>query len=301
MSCSVDRPTAMHNGLRAVTADHPFEEEEHPGPDLLKHENTARNRINRQRTRDKIRNISLERLYDGTFTFFLAWHFFIAAASRCSLPSFRTPIRPYKGGELKSGAVALLFAEASCAVSTVFSAVFDALCAVCELPPDLDEADDEPQILPAPVRFPASLSPAARRRARFGHRTAHSRAFRPPHSPQPSCGLCASATAQPTAVLRRASGRRRRSVFHRHSRRCCTAAAAARPWQCLPPPRPPPLHGRRRCAAAAAVGTHRAPRGLQLAAAVTLTISRARSLARRPRCVTGQRCVTGLRWWCVTQ
>ena len=82
----------MHNTLGAVTAAHPFEEEQHPGPDLLKHENTARNRINRQRTRDKIRNIWLERLYDGTF--FLAWHFFIAAANRCSLPSFRTPIRP---------------------------------------------------------------------------------------------------------------------------------------------------------------------------------------------------------------
>ena len=70
----------MHNTLGAVTAAHPFEEEQHPGPDLLKHENTARNRINRQRTREKIRNVSLERLYDGMF--FLAFHFFNAAASK---------------------------------------------------------------------------------------------------------------------------------------------------------------------------------------------------------------------------
>ena len=163
----------MHNTLGAVTAAHPFEEEQHPGPDLLKHENTARNRINRQRTRDKIRNISLERLYDGTF--FLAWHVFIAAANRCSLPSFRTPIRPYKGGELKRGAVALLFAEVGCAVLAALSGVFDALCAVCEQPPEQPEPHDEPQIAPAPVRPPATLSPAGRRRARFGHRTAHSR------------------------------------------------------------------------------------------------------------------------------
>ena len=164
MSCSVDRPTAMHNTLGAVTAAHPFEEEQHPGRDLLKHENTARNRMNRQRTRDKIRNISLERLYDGTF--FLAWHFFIAAASRCSLPSFRTPIRPYKGGELKSGAVALLFAEAGCAVFTVFAGVFDALCAICELPPEPPEPPElsaphaEPPSASAPVRPPVpALTP----------------------------------------------------------------------------------------------------------------------------------------------
>ena len=218
----------MHNTLGAVTAAHPFEEEQHPGPDLLKHENTTRNRINRHRTREKIRNVWLDRTYDGMF--FLAWHFFNAMASRCSHPSFRIPIRPYKGGELTCCAVARLVAEAACAVLAALTGVFDALCAICELPTGLDEADNGPQILPAPVRFPASLSPAARRRARFGHRTAHSRAFRPPHSPQPSCGLCASATGCRDAHdLPRAPSRASPSLCHRPT-------LSHRPTLCHRPP-----------------------------------------------------------------
>ena len=116
-----------------------FQEEQHPGPDLLKHENTARNRINREHKRDKMRNRVLQRLYDGTF--FLAWHVFVACA-RFRPISF-SPIRPYNEGELDIDSVSLLVVELSCASSAMCNAVFDALCAVC-CRQDLPTAQQQP-------------------------------------------------------------------------------------------------------------------------------------------------------------
>ena len=132
MSTHVDRPTAVANTLAAVVTD-TFEEEGHPGADILKAENTARNRVKREVKRDKIRNLWLQRLYDGSF--FLAWNVFRAIA-QCKWFHFQ-PIRPYNGGELSVHSVSHLVVELSCALCTVCNAVFDALCATCELPPDL--------------------------------------------------------------------------------------------------------------------------------------------------------------------
>ena len=154
MSSNFDRPTAVRNTLDAVNATHPFEEE-HPGPELLKYENTARNRINREHKRDKMRNRWLQRLYDGSF--FIAWHVF-DALSRFSLPSFRTPIRPYNGGELNAGAIAKLLVEVSCALCTIHNGVFDALCAVCESPLEPPEPQ-EPQAEPMQAPLAPSLAP----------------------------------------------------------------------------------------------------------------------------------------------
>ena len=132
MQTHVDRPTAVANALAAAQTD--TFEEEHPGPDILKLENTARNRVKREVKRDKLRNLWLQRLYDGTF--FLAWHVFVACA-RFRPISF-SPIRPYNGGELNGHAISHLVAELSCALCslscalcTICNAVFDALCAVC--------------------------------------------------------------------------------------------------------------------------------------------------------------------------
>ena len=133
MQTDVDRPTAVANALAAAVTD--TFDEEHPGSDLLKLENTARNRVKREFKRDKMRNLGLQRLYDGTF--FLAWHVFVAVAQR-KLPTFRCPIRPYGGGELNGyEAMSLLVLELSCAFCTVCNAIFDALCAVCNAPPNL--------------------------------------------------------------------------------------------------------------------------------------------------------------------
>ena len=132
MQTYVDRPTAVANTLAAAVTD--TFEEEHPGPDILKLENTARNRVKREFKRDKMRNLGLQRLYDGTF--FLAWHVFVAVAQR-KLPTFSCPIRPYNGGELNANAISHLVVELSCALCTICNAIFDAACAVCNVPPDL--------------------------------------------------------------------------------------------------------------------------------------------------------------------
>ena len=135
MQTHVDRPTAVANALAAAQTD--TFEEEHPGPDILKLENTARNRVKREFKRDKMRNLWLQRLYDGTF--FIAWHVVEAVAQRIEavaqrkLPA-RGTIRPYSGGELNADAVAQLVAEVSCALCAICNAIFDALCARCELP-----------------------------------------------------------------------------------------------------------------------------------------------------------------------
>ena len=132
MHSDVDRPTAVANALAAAVTD--TFEEEHPGPDILKLENTARNRVKREFKRDKMRNLWLQRLYDGTF--FLAWHVFVAVAQR-KLPTFSCPIRPYSGGELNANAISHLVVELSCALCTICNAIFDAACAVCNVPPDM--------------------------------------------------------------------------------------------------------------------------------------------------------------------
>ena len=64
MSTHVDRPTAVANTLAAVVTD--TFEEGHPGADILKLENTARNRVKREVHNDNLRNLWLQRLYDGT-------------------------------------------------------------------------------------------------------------------------------------------------------------------------------------------------------------------------------------------
>ena len=55
MQINVDRPTAVANALAAAVTD--TFDEGHPGADILKHENTARNRIKREIKRDNMRNI----------------------------------------------------------------------------------------------------------------------------------------------------------------------------------------------------------------------------------------------------
>ena len=150
MQTHVDRPTAVANALAAAQTD--TFEEEHPGPDLLKLENTARNRVKREFKRDKMRNLWLQRLYDGTF--FIAWHVFEAVAQRIeavakrNLPTFGGPIRPYSGGELSASAISQLVVELICALCTICNAIFDAACAVCTAPPDLP-TPQQPQ--PPPI------------------------------------------------------------------------------------------------------------------------------------------------------
>ena len=140
MQTDVDRPTAVANALAAAQTD--TFEEEHPGPDILKLENTARNRVKREFKRDKVRNLWLQRLYDGTF--FVAWHVFAAVARRIAavaqrkLPTFTCPIRPYSGGELNgNAAMSNLVVELSCALCTICNAISDAACALSSVPPDL--------------------------------------------------------------------------------------------------------------------------------------------------------------------
>ena len=136
MTSNVDRPTAVANTLAAAVTD-TFEEEERPGSDILKTENTARNRVRREGKFNKVRNLALQRLYDGTF--FITWHVcaagcsFIRAFLHAKIPAFFSPIRPYHGGELNgSYAVPLLVAEVSCVLCTICNAVFDAICGLCE-------------------------------------------------------------------------------------------------------------------------------------------------------------------------
>ena len=130
MATHVDRPTAVANTLAAAVTD-TFEDR--PGADVLRFENTTRNRIKREVKNDKLRNLWLQRLYDGSF--FIAWHMFEAVKRK--LPTFSCPIRPYIGGELNAAAISHLVVELSCALCTVCNAIFDALCALCEMPPDL--------------------------------------------------------------------------------------------------------------------------------------------------------------------
>ena len=129
MATHVDRPTAVANTLAAAVTD-TFEDR--PGADVLRFENTTRNRIKREVKYDKLRNLWLQRLYDGSF--FIAWHMFEAV--KLKLPTFSCPIRPYSGGELNASAISHLVVELSCALCTVCNAIFDALCALCEMPPD---------------------------------------------------------------------------------------------------------------------------------------------------------------------
>ena len=142
MSTHVDRPTAVANTLAAAVTD-TFEA--HPGGDILKFENTARNRIKRETKNDKLRNLWLQRLYDGSF--FIAWHVF-EAFTQLKLPTFSCPIRPYSGGELNAAAISMLVVELSCALCTICNAIFDAACAVCNVPPDLP-TPQQPQ--PPPI------------------------------------------------------------------------------------------------------------------------------------------------------
>ena len=128
MSSVFDRPTAIRNTLGAVTNDNPFEEELHPGPELLRHHNTARNRVNRETKRDEMRNVALQRVYEGTF--YIAWHIY-EFIRRFMKPYFDTPIRPFHGSDLTSNAAALFLVEASCLVNTVIAGTCDALCAFC--------------------------------------------------------------------------------------------------------------------------------------------------------------------------
>ena len=129
MSTHVDRPTAVANTLAAAVTD-TFED--HTGADTSRLENTVRNRFKRETKHDKLRNLWLERLYDGSF--FLAWHVFLRAHRK--LPTFSCPIRPYSGGELNASAISNLVVELSCALCTICNAIFDALCAQCETPSD---------------------------------------------------------------------------------------------------------------------------------------------------------------------
>ena len=159
-----DRPTAIRNTLGAVTNDNPLDEL-HPGPDLLRHHNTARNRINRETKRDKMRNVALQRVYEGTF--YIAWHIY-EFIRRFMKPYFDTPIRPFHGGDLTSNAAALFLVEASCLLNTVIAGTCDALCAFCESapaqtqPPEPPELHAGPQIASAPVRptVPAPIGPS---------------------------------------------------------------------------------------------------------------------------------------------
>ena len=158
MQTHVDRPTAVANALAAAQTD--TFEEEHPGPDILKLENTARNRVKREFKRDKMRNLWLQRLYDGTF--FIAWHVVEAVAQR-KLPTFGVPIRPYSGGELNANAISQLVVELTCALCAICTAIFDALIALCESPPEpptpQSETTDQPMHAPsiAPIGTPIAL------------------------------------------------------------------------------------------------------------------------------------------------
>ena len=149
MQTHVDRPTAVANALAAAQTD--TFEEEHPGPDILKLENTARNRVKREFKRAKMRNLWLQRLDDGTC--FIAWHLFEAVAQRIEavaqrkLPA-RGTIRPYSGGELNANAISQLVVELSCALCTICNAIFDAGGAVGSAPPDLP-TPQQPQ--PPPI------------------------------------------------------------------------------------------------------------------------------------------------------
>ena len=160
MPNDVDRPTAVANTLAAAVTD-TFEG--HPGADILKLENTARNRVKREFKRDKMRNLSLQRLYDGVF--YISWHVCDAAAAqgRKIITRFCNPIRPYNGGELNANAVAYLVAELTCALYAMFTAVCDAICALCESPPEpptpQSETTDQPMHAPsiAPIGAPTVL------------------------------------------------------------------------------------------------------------------------------------------------
>ena len=160
MSSVFDRPTAIRNTLGAVTNDNPFEEELHPGPDLLRHQNTTRNRLNRENRRDKMRNITLQRVYEGTF--YIAWHVY-EFMDRFVKPYFATPIRPFRGGDLTSNAAAMFLVEASCLVNTVICGTCDALCAFClqSYTPEPPETPELPTV-PAPIgpSTPAPIGPS---------------------------------------------------------------------------------------------------------------------------------------------
>ena len=171
MSSDIDRPIAIHNTLGAVTNDNPFDEL-HPGPDLLRHHNTARNRVNRETKRDKMRNVALQRVYEGTF--YIAWHIY-EFIRRFMKPYFDTPIRPFLGRDLTNNAATLFLVEASCLVNAVIAGTCDALCAFCESapafcesapaqmqPPEPPELHAGPQIASAPVRptVPAPIGPS---------------------------------------------------------------------------------------------------------------------------------------------
>ena len=149
MQSDVDRPTAVANALAAAVTD-AFEEG--PGPDCLKHEHTARNRFRREVKHDKMRNLWLQRLYDGTF--FLSWHVFVACA-RCQPISF-SPIRPYNDAALGLESVSLLVVEVSCAIAAMCTAFCDALCAFSTRPELPKSQPQQPPQPPQPPQTPTA-------------------------------------------------------------------------------------------------------------------------------------------------
>ena len=159
MQAYVDRPTAVANAMAAAVADvaDPFDEE-HPGPDLLKLESTTRNRFKKAVKRDKTRNLTTQRIYDGTFYVVYQMLGAVRAHARRMLPFFSVPIRPYNNneGQLNADATSFLIIELANTLGVVVNAVLDALCAVCEAPLDLPTPvqSQPPQRPPGPVAEP---------------------------------------------------------------------------------------------------------------------------------------------------
>ena len=143
--------------MAAAVAD-PFDEE-HPGSDLLKLENTTRNRFKKAIKRDKTRNLTTQRIYDGTF--YVVYQALGAARphARRMWPFFSVPIRPYNNnaGQLNADAPSFLIIELANTLGVVVNAFLDALCAICESPLDLPtpEQPQPPQLAPGPNEPPS--------------------------------------------------------------------------------------------------------------------------------------------------
>ena len=120
--------------------------------------------VKREVKQDRWRNAWLQRLYDGSF--FIAMKVFEAVGRNVDnvRPTFRSPIRPYNGGELNTDAVSHLLADISCALCIMFCGVCDALCAFCERSqlsqPSEAEMMDQPEPTPsvAPIGPPIAQS-----------------------------------------------------------------------------------------------------------------------------------------------
>ena len=143
--------------MAAAVAD-PFDEE-HPGSDILKFENTTRNRFKKAIKRDKTRNLTTQRIYDGTF--YVVYQALGAARphARRMWPFFSVPIRPYNNnaGQLNADAPSFLIIELANTLGVVVNAFLDALCAICESPLDLPtpEQPQPPQLAPGPNEPPS--------------------------------------------------------------------------------------------------------------------------------------------------